>query len=110
MNIVRGDVKIRTDKWERYQHNITTNIGENGQRLTGCEEHIALSRKVAGEGMVLLENNGILPLKENTTVALFGIGSLDYVKGGGGSERKRSCYLAYASDQYSPQPALRQKL
>lgn len=85
MNIMRKSNKIQAEKWARYKYNLTTNIGENGKRLTGCKEHIELSRKVAGEGMVLLENNGLLPLKENTAVALFGIGSIDYVKGGGGS-------------------------
>ncbi len=85
MNIMREKNKVRAGKWARYQYNLTTGIGENGKRLTGCSEHIALSRKVAGEGMVLLENNGLLPLKNNITVALFGIGSIDYVKGGGGS-------------------------
>ncbi len=85
MNIMRNSNKVVPEKWTRYKYNLTTNIGENGTRITGCSEHIDLSRKVAGEGMVLLENNGTLPLKENTTVALFGIGSIDYVKGGGGS-------------------------
>jgi len=85
MNIMRPSNRVSAEKWARYKYNLTTNIGENGSRITGCKEHIALSRKVAGEGMVLLENNGLLPLKPNTTVALFGIGSIDYVKGGGGS-------------------------
>lgn len=85
MNITRKANKVNAEKWSRYKYNLTTGIGENGKRLTGCKEHIALSRKLAGEGMVLLENNGLLPLKPNTTVALFGIGSIDYVKGGGGS-------------------------
>ena len=85
MNITRKANKVNAEKWSRYKYNLTTGIGENGKRLTGCKEHIALSRKLAGEGMVLLENNGLLPLKPNTMVALFGIGSIDYVKGGGGS-------------------------
>ena len=85
MNIMQESSKVQAEKWARYRYNLTTNIGENGKRLTGCEEHIALSRKVAGEGMVLLENNGILPLKEGTTVALFGVGTLEYIQGGGGS-------------------------
>ena len=54
--------------------------------ITGCKEHIALSRKAAGEGMVLLKNeNNILPFKQGTRLALFGVGSVDYTKGGGGS-------------------------
>lgn len=35
--------------------------------------------------MVLLENDGTLPLSKKRPVALFGKGSVDYVKGGGGS-------------------------
>lgn len=85
MNIMQKSNKVHAEKWARYQYNLTTNIGENNTRVTGCEKHVELSRKVACEGMVLLENNGLLPLKEHTTVALFGIGSIDYVKGGGGS-------------------------
>ncbi len=55
------------------------------RRVTGCDEHIQLSRKAAEEGMVLLENDGTLPLSKERPVALFGKGSVDYVKGGGGS-------------------------
>ncbi len=85
MNLMRPRYQVKPKKWARYQYNLTTPLGENGQRLSGCPAHIALSRRVAGEGMVLLENNGLLPLKKGTAVSLFGIGSLDYVKGGGGS-------------------------
>ena len=85
------------EKWARYKYNLTTAIGENGKRVTGSKEHIALSRRAAGEGMVLLENNGILPLKEGSKIALFGIGSLDYVKGGGGSGQ---VYCAYTRNIY----------
>jgi beta-glucosidase-like glycosyl hydrolase len=44
-----------------------------------------LSRKIAGEGMVLLENHGALPLKHGQSVALFGNGQINFQKGGGGS-------------------------
>ena len=93
MNLNRKSEIVKPEKWARYKYNLTTNIGENGKRVTACDEHIALSRKAAGEGMVLLENNGILPLKEGTAVSLFGIGSLDYVKGGGGSGMVYSRYV-----------------
>ena len=93
MNITRSNTIPKPEKWARYKYCLTNAIGEGGKHLAGCDEHIALSRKVADEGMVLLENNGILPLKEGTTVSLFGIGSIDYVKGGGGSGMVYSAYV-----------------
>ncbi len=93
MNILRHGQKVQPERWARHKYSITTGIGENGQRITGSKEHIALSRKIATEGMVLLENNGLLPLKKGSTVALFGIGSIDYVKGGGGSGEVYSQYV-----------------
>ena len=49
-------------------------------------EHSALARQIATEGIVLLKNEGnVLPLKENSEVALFGAGALKTVKGGTGS-------------------------
>ena len=93
MNILRPDAKVHSEKWARYRYNLTTNLGEKGSRLTGCDAHIALSRKVAQEGMVLLENNGLLPLKAGTSVALFGVGSLEYIQGGGGSGRVFPAYV-----------------
>lgn len=72
-------------KWTRamYQPNLPL---REGQYVTASKEHIALSKKAAGEGMVLLKNEGaLLPLKNGSRIALFGKGSFDYVKGGGGS-------------------------
>ena len=43
------------------------------------------SRKVASQGMVLLANNGVLPLKGVKTIAAFGSGVRRTVKGGTGS-------------------------
>ena len=45
----------------------------------------AVARKAAAEGMVLLENDGILPLKEGTKLALYGQGARYTIKGGTGS-------------------------
>ncbi|MEE1280160.1 MAG: glycoside hydrolase family 3 C-terminal domain-containing protein [Oscillospiraceae bacterium] len=97
MNIRRPKDMVKAVRWSRYRYNLTTNIGENGTRVSGCPEHIALTRKIAGEGMVLLENNGLLPLKPGIRVALFGIGTLDYIQGGGGSG---SIYPAYVRNLY----------
>lgn len=49
------------------------------------EEHIDLTRQVAGEGMVLMENDGALPIAQGEKVAMFGRAMIDYVRGGGGS-------------------------
>ena len=91
--LVGEQAKVRPVKWSRYRYNLPCSLGPEGTRLTGSEQHAALSRKAAAEGMVLLENNGILPLKCDTTVALFGIGSLDYLKCGGGSGMVYSRYV-----------------
>jgi len=48
--------------------------------------HHALARRVAGEGMVLLKNNGILPLKEQKHIAVIGRAAQEaYFQGGGSS-------------------------
>ena len=73
-------------RWMRALFQPPIGLGVDGARVTGCKEHIALSRGVATEGMVLLKNeDDILPLVKGTKVALFGKGTIDYVKGGGGS-------------------------
>ena len=73
-------------KWQRSLYQPVLPLGKDGKRVTGSAEHIALSRKAAGEGMVLVKNeNDTLPLAKGTKVALFGKGTIDYVKGGGGS-------------------------
>ena len=51
----------------------------------------ALARKAAAEGFVLLENDGILPLKDKK-VALYGSGARMTVKGGTGSGQVRERY------------------
>lgn len=73
-------------KWQRIMYQPVLPMGEDGKRVTGSREHIGLSRRAAGEGMVLLKNEGgRLPLASGARVALFGKGTIDYVKGGGGS-------------------------
>ena len=80
-------------KWARvmYQPNLPL---KEGKYVTASREHIALSEKAAEEGMVLLKNeNDLLPLKAGSKVALFGKGSFDYVKGGGGSGDVAAAYV-----------------
>lgn len=51
-------------------------LKENGEAL--CEE-------IVSEGIVLMKNNGALPLSENAHISLFGSGSTNFVYAGGGS-------------------------
>ena len=56
--------------------------------------NIELSRQVATEGMVLLQNeNSALPLPKGEKVALFGNGQIDFIKGGTGSGDVTSAYV-----------------
>ncbi len=48
-------------------------------------DNMQLSRKAAGECMVLLENDGALPLKKGSRIALFGSGARQTIRGGTGS-------------------------
>lgn len=47
--------------------------------------HSRLARELASEGIVLLKNEGILPMKGSESVALFGSGADKTIKGGIGS-------------------------
>ncbi|MFL7893994.1 MAG: glycoside hydrolase family 3 C-terminal domain-containing protein [Anaerolineales bacterium] len=50
------------------------------------DKHHALARRVAGEGMVLLKNNGILPLGNQKKIAVIGRSAKEaYYQGGGSS-------------------------
>ena len=73
-------------KWQRILYQPCIPMGEDGRLITASPAHLALSRSAAAEGMVLLKNeNQVLPLREGARIALFGVGSADYVQGGGGS-------------------------
>lgn len=95
-------------KWTRvlYQPNIP--LGENGEKVTACKRHIALSKEAAKEGMVLLKNDGdLLPLAKGSKVALFGKASFDYVRGGGGSGEVT---VSYARNLYEGFSLLKDKV
>ena len=81
-------------KWQRsfFQPNLP--LGKDGQKVTACKEHIALSKAAAKEGMVLLKNEeSTLPFAKGCKLALFGKGTVDYVKGGGGSGDVTVAYI-----------------
>ncbi len=60
-----------------------------GQKTTDVSEreirNRQIAREAAAQGMVLLENDGILPLSSGAKVALFGLGARHTIKGGSGS-------------------------
>lgn len=63
-----------------------THSGSLKQELSAREEkHRALARRAAAEGIVLLKNEGVLPLDPAAPIALFGSGADKTVKGGIGS-------------------------
>ncbi len=81
-------------KWQRFLYQPCLPLGKDGKRVTGSKEHIQLSRAAASEGMVLLKNERqVLPLPSGAKIALFGKGTADYVKGGGGSGDVTVAYI-----------------
>ena len=56
--------------------------------------HAELSRKAAGESIILLRNEGhTLPLNGNEKIALYGVSSVDFVAGGTGSGSVNKAYV-----------------
>ena len=49
------------------------------------QAHAAITRQSSTEGMVLLKNTGVLPIRNLKQVALFGVNSYDFLSGGLGS-------------------------
>ena len=92
------------EKWIRARFQPGLPLGEDGRRVTAGKKHIALSRKAAREGMVLLKNEGnVLPLLRGCKVALFGKATVDYVKGGGGSGDVTVSYVRNLVDGFVEQ-------
>ena len=59
-----------------------------GYKYSGAPDlkaHAAITRQSSTEGMVLLKNDGVLPIRNLKTVALFGVNSYDFMSGGLGS-------------------------
>ena len=64
-----------------WKHSGSLNIEMSNREI----ENAKFARKAAGEGIVLLKNEGVLPLKENIKISLLGIGAKKTIKGGIGS-------------------------
>lgn len=73
--------------------------------------HAQIAREAGAESMVLLNNNGVLPLAGNEKVALFGVTSYDFISGGTGSgnvneEYTRSLEEGLKNDGFTVDPGL----
>ncbi|MCQ2335238.1 MAG: beta-glucosidase [Paludibacteraceae bacterium] len=64
--------------------------------------HAEVTRQSALEGMVLLKNNGVLPLKqEQKKVALYGRTSYDFIAGGTGSGNVNHAYVVSLTEGFA---------
>lgn len=74
---------VKTPRFKGYQYSSKPDT----------EEHAKLVRKAGAEGMVLLKNNGVLPLKGDEKVGLWGVTSYDFIAGGTGSGNVNKAYI-----------------
>jgi len=81
-------------KWLRHFYQPCLGLGQDGKRVSGSKEHVALSRQAAAESIVLLKNeHGVLPLEAGKKVVLLGKAGEEYIKGGGGSGEVSTAYV-----------------
>ena len=69
----------------KYVEKVLTHANLTAEVTELEKENRTFTRRMAAEGLVLLENDGTLPLPAGGTVALYGTGAVKTVKGGSGS-------------------------
>ena len=74
---------VRTPRFAGYEYSNKPDL----------KAHAELVRKSTPEGLVLLENNGVLPFSAPAKVALYGTGSYDFIAGGTGSGNVNKAYV-----------------
>jgi len=99
------DGTISQEELDRNVRNMLTYIvrtprfkGYKFSNKPDLKAHAAVARKAAGESIVLLRNEKVLPLKGNEKVALYGISSIDFVAGGTGSGDVNKAYVVNMVD------------
>ena len=98
--------KQELPKWQRIRYMPATPLYKGQERVTESAAHIALSRRAAADGMVLLKNEGgLLPFAEGAKIAVFGKAQIDYVKGGGGSGDVTVSYVRNIVDGFCEKEA-----
>ena len=91
--------------WVRARYQVNLPLYEGKEKVTAGKDHLDLARRAAREGMVLLKNEQhLLPLRAGSKIALFGKGTFDYVKGGGGSGDVTCAYTINLYDGLKQQP------
>ena len=74
--------------------------------LVACDSHISLALEAAEKSAVLLENDGVLPLKNGTKIAVLGkLGALENT-GDNGSSRVRAPHVVTALEGLRNHPAI----
>jgi beta-glucosidase len=64
-----------------------------GRKEVDWTKHAEIVYEAAAEGVILLKNNGALPLRPGTRVALFGTGQVETLKSGMGSGHNHPRYV-----------------